>query len=413
MKNMIIIGGGIAAINAIKAIREVNPAVAIDLFGAEKFYPYNRIKLTKSLLDALDPDGILLQKKEWYESNRVNLHLDLGVQGLDTERREIILPGQKRMGYHKLLLANGAANRPPVIAGLDPGKMNTIRTLEDVRRLQREMEGKEVILNIGGGIQGLETAWVLRQQHKEVIIAEIQSRLFPYQLDERAAAILEEAVAAAGVKVLTNAAVVKADGGNRIESAALRDGRRIPCEMVLYATGIQPNIALIKGTPLQTNQGIIVDARMQTNIENIYAAGDVAEFDGKVYGLWNIAVSQGKTAGYNMAQQDTLYQPVVPVTTLNAYGISLFSMGDVAENAPGSGARARPIRTVSDEDRERHTYRRIFVKDDIIRGAIVIGDTGKSPLLKTAIERQTLLEGLDWDGITVDELMERLKDLKK
>ena len=405
MKNMVIIGAGITAINAVKAIREVDPESAIELCGAERFYPYNRIKLTKSLLDQLEADEMLLQKKEWYDSQRVNLHLGEAVQGIDVAAQEILLPDQKRMHYDKLLLANGARNRRPGIAGANSENMKTIRVMEDAQEIHRAIAGKKVVFHIGGGIQGLETAWILRQHRQEVVIAEIQSRLLPQQLDERAAAILREIVAAAGVRVLTNAEVVKVNGTAQPENVVLRDGTQVPCDMVIYATGIEPNIAFLQGTPIQTARGVLVDARMQTSVAHIYAAGDVAEFDGKVHGLWNIAVAQGKTAGYNMADRPTDYQPVVPVTTLNAFGLSLFSMGDV-------GA-AEAIRSVVDEDRARNTYRRIFVKDQIVNGAIIIGDTGKSPLLKSATEQKIRLDGVDWERLTVDGLLEELKLRKK
>jgi nitrite reductase (NADH) large subunit len=401
MHNIIIIGDGIAAINAVKAIREINPDVTIDLFGEEKCYPYYRIKLSKNLLNKLDEDDILLQRKDWYELNKVNLHLNVRVQGVDVERQEVILPQEKRMHYDKLLLANGASNRPLAIAGAENGKMNTIRNLEDMKKLQVTLEGKEVILYIGGGVLGLESAWVLHRHHKKVIIAEIQKRLFPYQLDERSATLLKNLVESFGIGVLTNTEIVKIIGDQAVEGVETKDGIRVPCDMVLYSTGIKPNIDILTGTALSTNHGVIVDDKMQTNVENIYAAGDVAEYNGKVYGLWNIAAGQGKTAGYNMVGHVTVYPAAVPVTMLNAFETSLFSIGDVSES--------NATRTVIEEDRTRNTYRRIFIRDHVIIGAIVIGDNSKSLLLKNAIEHKISLGEIDWNDITIDDILEQLK----
>jgi nitrite reductase (NADH) large subunit len=378
--------------------------VVIDLFGEEKFYPYYRLKLSKSLFDKLDEDSILLQKKDWYEKNRVNLHLNVRVMGVDIEQQAVLLPQGTRMSYDKLLLANGASNRPPAIVGIDGGKMNTIRNLEDVQRLRGVLEGKNEILYIGGGILGLETAWILQQHHKQVSITEIQNRLFPNQLDERAATILKDLVESFGIRVVTNAEVVKIIGDKAVEEVEMKDGSKFPCELVLYSTGIIPNIDILKGTPIKTNRGVIIDDKMQTNIANVYAAGDVAEHDGKVYGLWNIAAGQGKTAGYNMVNHEIVYQPPVPMTVLNAYGISLFSMGDVSE----TGA----TRTVIEDDHPKNTYRRIFIRNHVIVGTIIIGDSNKSLLLKTAIEQKLSLERIDRQGIKVDEMLELLKTLK-
>ena len=275
MDNIIIIGGGIAAVNAIKAIRETNPDVKIDLFGEENFYPYFRLKLSKCLLDKLEEDSLLLQKKDWYEMNKINFHLNVRVQDLDIKRQEIIQSQEKRMYYDKLLLANGACNRPLAIPGADGGKVNTIRNLEDLQKLRGILEEKQIILYIGGGVLGLEIAWVLQQHHKQVIIAEIQNRLFPYQLDERAAALLKNRVESFGIKVLTGAEIVNIIGNQAAEGFEMKDGSRLPCETVLYSTGIQPNIDIVNGTAIKTNRGVIVDDQMQTNIANVYAAGDV------------------------------------------------------------------------------------------------------------------------------------------
>lgn len=399
MNNIIIIGGGIAAISAVKSIREINPGVAIDLFSEEKFYPYYRLRLSKNLLDKFDENNLLLQKKDWYENNRVNLHLNVRVQGVDVERQQITLPQAKRMSYDRLLLANGASNRPLTINDADAEIVNTIRNLDDVQKIQGRLQEEQAILYIGGGVLGLETAWILEQHHKKAIITEIQNRLFPKQLDERAATILTNRVESFGIRVLTHAEVVKIprDGAG----VELKDGRKFSCDMVLYSIGIQPNIDILKGTPIKTQQGVIVNEKMETNIPNVYAAGDVAEYEGKAYGLWNVAMGQGKTAGYNMAGKTTIYQPLIPVTALNAYGISLFSMGDVSESGT--------TQTITEEDSAKNIYRRIFIRDQIIVGAILIGDTSKSPQLKTAIERRLPLAGIDFKEISVVEILEQLR----
>lgn len=405
MKNIIIIGGGIAAVNGIQAIREVDPDIAIDLFCEEKYYPYYRLKLSKMLFDKLDEDstGMLLKPKDWYQQNKVNLHFNVKVLGVDVDRQEILLPQGNSMRYEGLLLANGARNRLLSITGLDSCKLYSIRNLEDIIEIRNEMESKNQIFYIGGGVLGLETAWVIQQHGKKAAIAEIQNRLFPHQLDEKAATILEGLVESFGIKVFTNAEVIKIYGNQAAWGVEMRDGQKFPCDMVLYSTGIQPNTDIVKGTAIQINRGIVVGDKMQTSVPNIYAAGDVAEYEGRVYGLWNIAAGQGKIAGYNMAGRSTVYQPGIPVTALNAFGTSLFSMGDVSETG---GAR-----TIMEEDRAKNIYRKIFVKNQAIIGAICIGDPGKTVPFKNAIEQKLSLNGMDWGNITIAEILNGLKSL--
>jgi nitrite reductase (NADH) large subunit len=171
--------------------------------------------------------------------------------------------------------------------------------------------------------------------------------------------------------------------------------------MIIYSVGIRANKELLEGTPVKTNLGVLVNDRMETNIENIYAAGDVAEFNGRIGGLWNIAVEQGKTAGYNIAGREAAYIGLVTVTMMNAFNASLFSAGDIDENSCD--------KTLTDENPDKISYKRIFVRDNKIAGAIVIGDTRYSTLLKAAIENETVFSDMDLSNISVSDLLDKLK----
>ncbi len=410
-KQVIVVGAGIAAINAIKAIREFDREVALNLFSAEPVAPYNRMRLSKGLFAARDEASNLLQQKDWYDQHRVTLHLGEAVATVDEREQTVTLRSGRKYGYDQLLLANGARNRAPAIEGLANEKVATLRNLADAQMIRQRLAkthtntNTNTILNIGGGIQGLETAWSLTQQRQKAIIAELQPRLMPLQLDEAASRIVKAAVEAAGVEVLTGTQIERIGDDADGFYAVTQTGERIGCDLLLYATGIKSNTGIVQGTAIRVNQGIVVDERMRTSVANVYAAGDVAEYQGRVYGLWNIAVEQGKTAGHNIVNQPAAYRTIVPVTTLNGYGLSLFSMGNVAETLAEA--------TLIEADLERRVYRRIFVRDHRIVGAIMIGDTNKSPVLKTAIEQQLPLENIPWSEITVAELMEYLKNLKK
>jgi nitrite reductase (NADH) large subunit len=400
--NIIIIGGGIAAVSAIKAIREVESESTIQLFQDEKFYPYNRIKLTKSLFGKLEEKDILLQKIEWYETNKVEIHLNKKIIEINVEGQEIIASDGRRFKYDKLLLATGSTNFKPTIEGIDKKNVYTIRHLEDAWDLRNIITSDAIVMNIGGGIQGLETTWELNQQGKEVYVAEIQSRLMPRQLDERASEILKHVIESFNIKILLNTEIKKIIGSDNVEGILTNEGNIIDCSILVYSVGTRPNIDILEHTSVEKNKGVMVNNRMQTNLKNIYAAGDAAEFQGRVTGLWNIAIEQGKTAGYNIADKDTIYKDIVPVTTLNAFGISLFSMGNVDETQCDSNLIEDNLSNIS--------YKRIFIRNNKVVGAIVIGDTKKSPLLKAAIEKQTPLNSFDIHNISVEDLLNNLKN---
>jgi nitrite reductase (NADH) large subunit len=400
---IIIIGNGIAGITALKAIREVDKDSEIIMFGEEKFYPYNRIKLSKSLFDELSEDNILLQKKDWYEQNKINLCIDKKVTKIHIETKEVVLSDESVFKYDKLLLVNGASNNRLPIEGIEKHGVFTLRTLQDAWDIKDQIKKGGNAINIGGGIQGLETAWNLQQHGIKVSIMEVQSRLMPNQLDERASQILQESVEKFGVTVHLNTRAHKIIGGHSVEGVVTNSGELFPCEEVIYAVGIKSNIEIAENTVIKCGKGIIVNEKMETNIEDIYAAGDVVEFKGNVSGLWNISIGQGKVAGYNIANKDSTYQEIVPVTTLNAFKLSLFSMGCVDES------KATNILV---EENDEGQYIKVFIRESRIVGAIVIGDTKRSPIFKAAIEKESSLEAMDLSKISVSELLNNIQNKK-
>jgi nitrite reductase (NADH) large subunit len=398
---VIIIGGGVAAVNAIKAIRELDREVEINVFQNETIYPYYRIKLTKNLFDNLAEDKILLQKKEWYSLNNIKLHLGEEVVDIDTNKQEIALHSGSRFTYDKLLIANGSSNFIPPIDGIEKENVHTIRKLSNIEDIKDSIEDKKAILIIGGGIQGLETAWALHQHGKKVIIAEVQESLMPRQMDKRASEILSRAIESFNIKLFLNTQIKKLNGKDEVEGVTAENGDTIDCDMVIYSVGIRANKKFLENTPIKTNLGVIVNDRMQTNIENVYAAGDVAELYGKIGGLWNVALEQGKTAGYNIAGREAVYTASVPVTMMNAFNISLFSVGNTDENSCDQ--------TLIEDNPEELSYKRLFIKDNKIIGAILMGDTKYSTLLKNLVEKETVLFDINLSGISVNELLVKLK----
>ena len=403
-EKIVIVGNGIAAITAIKSIREIDKDTEIHLFGDEKFFPYNRIRLSKGILDKLEEEKILLQKKDWYESNGIKLYKDKKVISIDTDKKEVIISGNLKISYTKLLLANGSSNISPSITGIDKAEVFTLKTLDDAWNIIEGIKSNEKILNIGAGIQGLETAWNFSQMDKKVILAELSPRIMPKQLDETASKILKSAVEKQGIEVMLGTEVLEICGETKVEGFKTDKEDLIHCDMVNYSIGIKPNIELLKDSYIKTNKGIIVNEKMETNIKDIYAAGDVAEFNNENYGLWNIAISHGKVAGLNIVGKESIYKHIVPVTTLSAFNISLFSMGIVDEN--------KSTNVVVEDKSDENIYNKVFINNDKVIGAIVIGDTKYSPILKAAIEKEIDLTGIDYKNVSFDDLLEIIKDRK-
>ena len=401
LKKILIVGDGISAITAIKAIREVNKECDVCVVGEEKAYPYNRIRLSKGIFGDLSEDSILLQKKGWYEENNIDLLVNKKVVNIDTENKSVLLCNGKKLNYDKLLLANGARNNIPRIDGIGLEGVYTIRNLEQALEIKSKLSNCSKVISIGGGIQGLEIAWILHQYGKKVQVVEIQSRLMYNLLDEEAGKMLKSIVEAQGIEVLVNTTVREIIKEKNL-IIITDDKTKLSCDMAIYSAGIKPNIELIENTDIKAARGILVNSNMETNLRDVYAAGDVAEFNNHISGLWNIAIAQGKVAGYNICGKEAVYESIIPVTTLNAFEISLFSMGCVEET--------KADRVMIYKDVESKQYKKIFIRKDKIVGAIVMGDTKKSPILKAAIEEKISLETIDLDNISIEGLLDKLKN---
>lgn len=408
MKNLkdkiVIIGNGIAALSAIKAFREIDKESQIYLFGEEKYYPYNRMRLSKGLLSTLEGDKILLQKKEWYEANSVCIAVDKKAVTVDLDSQLVYFEDNSSERYTKLLITAGADNFRPSIEGIEKEGVFTLRHLDDAKEIIEYEKKNKTVLNIGGGIQGLETAWILSQAGKKVIIAELQSRLMPKQLDEKASAILQKIITENNIKVMLDTQIDGIVGMQKVKGFRTKAGDEIACDTILYAIGLRPNVGCLKNTKVNINKGVIVNKRMETNVRGVYAAGDAAELDGEIYGLWNVAIEQGKVAGYNLAGKDAEYEHIVPVTTLNAFQISLFSMGSIQSE------KATDFIIEEDEDHKR--YSKIFINNNKVIGAIVLGNMKTSPALKTAIENQINLGEIDYKNVSIEELIEIIRKNK-
>lgn len=374
---IVIIGGGAAAVSAVKTIRSIDLQSEIIVLGEEKHIPYYRIKVSKGLLGGLDEGKLLIQKKEWYEENNVTLCLGQKVISISPERKEITLKDGSLVQYSKLLLANGASNFTPPIRGIDKFGVFSLRTLEGGLKIIDYLKNSETVLLIGGGIQNLEMADVLSKGGKKVIIAEFASRLMPRQLDSLASDILKSSIESQGVEVMLSTQIEEILGEGKAEGFITQSGIRRSCDMVIYSTGILPNVDIVRNTRLEVNKGIRVNERMETSIKDIYAAGDVAEFNGNVYGLWSTASQQGKIAGANMCGQNPTFEPAPPLTTMDAFGLSVCSMGDITEN--------ENTHLLVEVDNENLRYLKVFIRNRRALGTIVIGDMKKFMQIKSLI----------------------------
>lgn len=400
-KNFVIIGSGVAAVNAAKTIREYDKGSNIFIFGEEPSLPYKRIKLSKDLYSDLHSEKVLIKKKKWYQDNHISVFINTKVVKINTDEQFIVTSNEAVFSYHKLLICTGANNRRLEINGINKKNIFTIRDMKEADELKGHLEDKESVVTIGGGVQGLETAWSILKAGKKVSIVEVAPLLMRRQLDTKSSLLLKRRIEKEGVKVYLNTSIDSILGRESVTGIKMNDNSQINCDSIVYSIGVTPNTKLVHDTAIKLNRGIVVDEEMRTNIDSVYAAGDVAEVNNEIEGLWGTALEQGRVAGSNMVSKTAIYKKEIPTTIFNAFNVSLFSIGVVNEEQCDT--------TIVEED-GKEKYTRLFIKDNKIVGVISLEGVAASISYKSAIEKHVSLEGIDLLNTNISEIMNKLKE---
>ncbi|MBN1106291.1 MAG: NAD(P)/FAD-dependent oxidoreductase, partial [Deltaproteobacteria bacterium] len=281
--------------------------------------------------------------------------------------------------YDVLLVAAGSHSFVPPIKGSDRKGVFALRSLEDARDIAAWAKGLEDVILIGGGLLGLEAGNALRKLGKKVTVVEFFPRLLPRQLDVDGAKRLQAIMEGMGFSFRLGAKTEEITGKDHVEQVRLEGGETLSAKMVIISAGVRPNLEIAEALGLEKDKGIKVNEHLQTNKPDIYAAGDVAEFQGIPYGIWPAAMEQGKVAGITMAGGDAVYGGTTMANTLKVVGIDLASAGNIdADNEMES--------RVFQDDK---VYKKIVMDDNRIVGCIMLGDTaGFNKVTKMMAEKQ-------------------------
>ncbi len=362
----LILGGGAAALEAARAIRARDKTGGVTMVSEEKHLPYNRPMLTKAMLSDFSENQMAVEPESWFTENGISFVAGTKVTGIDTSAKKVVCEGMEFV-YDKLIYALGAHCFVPPIKGADLPKVVSIRTIEDAQKVNRMLPDVRTAAVIGGGVLGLEAAWALKRAKVDVTVIEGAPKLMSRQLNDSASDMLCSIITGAGVEVITsgNTAEITESG------VVLADGREVPADLVIVSTGVRGNLGPAADAGIGIGRSIIVNDRMETNIPDVYAAGDCAECGGVNYALWSQSVEQGKVAGANAAGGQLSYETVDGALSFNGMGTSLFAIGD-------SGSSPEKIyRTVEVKDERRKQYEKYTFENNRLVGVILIGDTSR------------------------------------
>ena len=293
-----------------------------------------------------------------------------------------------------MLLAAGGNAFLPAIKGLEtesPFSLQTmgiftLRTLDDAEAIKKKAAQGGTAVVIGGGLLGLEAGNGLRQAGLKVKVVEVFPRLLPRQLDVTGAGILQRQLEAMGFTFYLGATTEEILHNSKKCLGFLKNGEKLTADLVLISAGTRPELTLAKALELDLDKGVKVDDSMRTSKPDIYAAGDLVEHRGRFYGIWPASLEQGRVAGTAMAGREAKYDGTKSANTLKVLGIDLMSAGEIdVEN--------NFISLVS-LDQKHKIYRKLVAKDNILIGAILLGDIQGADEIQEAIRLKHTLGAL-------------------
>ena len=329
-----IIGNGGAGVSALQTIRDVDKKSNITIISREQYPAYSPCSLPNLIGGEIDKPTIFRFDKQFYQRLNANFLKNTEAIQVNPKEKEIKLANNKIIKFDKLLIAAGAKPiTPSDIKGLELEGVHIMGTLDSTLGiLDHIKKGVKQAVVIGGGFMGVETAIMLNKRDIKVTIVEMLPQILSRMLDPDISKKITDILKNHGIKLVLNDSVKSINGEKKVTSVSLNKSK-INCDMVVLAIGVRPNIEIVKNSDIKVKQGVIVDSTMQTNIKNIFAAGDIAEvfeqIEGKQgsFAIWPNAIEQGRIAGLNMAGIETKYDGAEIVNVLDIFDTPVVAMG--------------------------------------------------------------------------------------
>jgi len=391
---VLIVGNGLTATLFAKSLRENDSTVDIAMFAKEKYHYYPRPNLIDFLADRIPFERIFAFPEEWYAKQNLDVHLERPVRKIYPEAKEIELADNTREKYDRLFLANGSNSFVPPFKGVDQRGVFTLWTIDDAYAILEYMSDHRNVVIIGGGLLGLEIARAIKNRGADVQVVEFFDRLLPRQLDFQGASILQGTIERMGIRVRVGVATEEILGEGEITGLRFKNGETLNASMAVVAAGSRPNLELAKSAGLETDRGLVVDDHLMTSNPDIFAAGDVVQHRGRVYGIIPASFEQARIAAANVLGKEKPYQGTIPSNTLKVVGISLSSVGLV-------NPEKDDCEELRKEVRGEGIYKKIVIKDGAIVGAIWMGTKKGAAEVSRLISEKRNVE--KWKGSLLDE----------
>ena len=335
-KRFVIVGAGLAGAKAAETLREEGFDGQLVLIGDEAERPYERPPLSKEYLRGEVGEKPYVHPDAFYAEHQIDLLTSTRVTGIDLGVSELLLEGDRRLGYDRLLLATGSVPRRLDVPGADLDGIHYLRTVGDSELIGERIEHGQRLVVVGSGWIGAEIAASARQKGCEVTMIEMASLPLEGVLGPELGRIYLDLHRDHGVEFLPETTVERFEGTGSVERVLTRDGAVLETEFVVVGIGVAPRTGLAETAGLRIDNGVIVDERLESNAPGVFAAGDLANARNPFYGRhlrvehWANALNQGPAAARSMLGQDMSYDEI-PYFFSDQYDAGMEYSGYAAE----------------------------------------------------------------------------------
>lgn len=386
----VIVGASAAGAQAAEDIRKLDPEGDIRLIGAEPHPPYSRCLISRFVDGRLSEEHLFFKTRRFAETWKIETTIGTKVAQIDRANKTVTCENGDRYTFDKLLLATGSRPWTPRLEGIERQGVSTFHGMADARALAARAKDATSAVVIGAGFVGLEAAYALARLGLKVTVVERCPQILPNQLDARGAGIIHADLEAMGVEIILDESVSSIDGNGSVTGVTVAEKPHVQADLVIVATGIEPNKELAVEAGLDTDRGVVVDEYLQTSDPNIFAAGDVIEVSDVSTGkrvpsaTWFNAVLQGKYAAYNMTGHRRRYTGAVGIqNAVQFHQIPAISFGQTLVESDSH--EDHEVLSMREGDK---VYKKLVLKGNHIVGMIFVGDIQKSGFYNALIRHQ-------------------------
>lgn len=386
MKQYVIIGNGVAATGCVEGIRRIDSENHVTVISEEKHEVYCRPLISYYLEKKTDLERIRYRTEDFYDRMRCRVLYGRKAVRIQPQESRVELDDGSVLPFDSLCLATGSSPFVPPFEGLESvPKRFSFMTLDDALQLEQALSKSSRVLIIGAGLIGLKCAEGIHDRVAEITVCDLADRVLSSILDTECAAMMQRHLEKHGIQFMLGDSAVRFEG-NR---AFMKSGRVVEFDILVLSVGVRANVSLLKEIGGEVNRGMLVNERMETSLPNIYAAGDCTEGldissgQKRVLAILPNAYMQGFTAGVNMAGGRLRFDKGIPMNSIGFFGFHAMTAGSYDGECY--------------EEKTEDSLKRLFTKDGLLKGFILLGREEKAGIYTSLIREQVPLESIDFE----------------